>query len=58
MKVLDFPALINPADPKVAAGLSRLMDDLDLFDAIIGPLDAAVAQSTIVPQDAPLPMAA
>lgn len=63
MKVLDFPARIDPADPKVAAGLSRLIDDLDLFDAIIGPLDAAVAQTTapltgVVPQDAPLPMAA
>ena len=46
MKVLDFPARIDPADPKVAAGLSRLIDDLDLFDAIIGPLDAAVAQTT------------
>ena len=47
MKVLDFPARLDPADPKVAAGLARLMDDLDLFDAIFGPADTAAAHATV-----------
>ncbi|AXV10122.1 hypothetical protein DVS28_b0352 (plasmid) [Euzebya pacifica] len=55
MKVLDFPASrIDPADPKVAAGMARLMDDLDLFDAIIG--HSAATEAAL--QAAPLPIAA
>jgi hypothetical protein len=58
MKVLDFPARLDPADPKVAAGLARLMDDLDLFDAIFGPADTAAAQFSATTDGTAVPIAA
>lgn len=50
MKVLGFPARqIDPTDPKVSAGMARLMDDLDLFDAIIGTLGTTASQDPVLP---------
>lgn len=41
MNVLQFPARLDINDAKVAAGLTRLLDDLAVYDAVNdAPLEA------------------
>ena len=38
-QVYAFPAVIDVDDPKVAVGLTRLADDLDILEMVLGVAD-------------------